>query len=54
MGVKPQIFSTAERIVAFSGGTTDERIEPSIAVGETPCSSRMLLILMAYSMSVLA
>ena len=51
-GRMPMAFSTALKIVVFKGGTTEERIEPSISDNWMWCISRMFLKWMAYSVSV--
>ena len=49
----PSIFFTAFLMVILSGGTTLERIAPSISFAFTPCISSIPLIYIQYSSSVL-
>ena len=49
----PSIFLIAFLTVSFRGGTTLDRIAPSISEGFIPCISRMPFIYIEYSRSVL-
>ena len=51
-GRMPVTFSTAVKMTEFKGGTTEDRMAPSMSATSMPHISRMFLKLTAYSVAV--